>query len=442
MELNTESIILKSLISNGEFFGKSLPILEYKYFQDVANQNIFKLLKEHYNTYKIIPTITEIVASIQKVPNEETRTSIINNIRIINAIEASTNLEFLLDTTVMWVKDSMYMEAIILGSDALTEKSEEKKIKAKAIMEEMNKISVDSDLGLDFDDIEEMITYYQEKLLGISTAHAELNKRLGAGFLPQTLSVIMAASGIGKSLLMTDLISGQMKEGKNVLLVSMEMMDKEIMKRIHANALDLPINDLRNLPPEVVRNAYNREKDKCGKFFVKDFPNGSFSANMLDNLIESYKIEKGIEFDIVYLDYLGIMKSDLITPNAGLYSYVKSIVEEVRAIAKKRKIPIVSASQLNRCLQEDTIIHLKDVLKPIKNVEVGDILSNGLIVVNKESTGKQKVYKITTKSGKHITTTVNHKFPTNIGVATLAVGLKVGLKLHTKEKDSINFIEL
>jgi hypothetical protein len=42
------------------------------------------------------------------------------------------------------------------------------------------------------------------------------------------------------------------------------------------------------------------------------------------------------------------MKSDLISPSAGLYSYLKSIGEEVRASATRLKLPIVSASQLNR----------------------------------------------------------------------------------------------
>jgi len=370
----TEQLILKSLLYNGEFFNKALPILEPKYFTSASNSAIFKLLKNHYNTYKTIPKLSELVATVRQVPNETLRLEIVSSLKEINAIDESNNLEFLLDTTVEFVKDAIYTEALILGSDGLTEKDPNKKLKAKALMEEMSKVTIDSDLGLDFDDIETMIKYYQEKLLGIATQHAELNKRLGAGFLPGTLSVIMASSGIGKSLLMTDLISGQIKEGKNVLLISMEMMDKEIMKRVHANAMDLPINDLRNLPEEVIRNAYNNIKDSTGKLYVKDYPNGSFSALMLDSLLESYKIEKDIEFDIIYLDYLGIMKSDLLSPSAGLYSYVKSIVEETRAIAKKREIPIISASQLNRQAVNNTDASNDSVSDSIGTVQTADFI--------------------------------------------------------------------
>lgn len=363
-----EYILLKKLTHNSEFFGKVLPIIKYEYFSDTGNQELFKLVKKYYNDYRNIPSLTELVASVKNVSNSEIRAEIVNSLQAINKTEEVANIEFMCDETVSWVKDAMYFQSLQIGSDGLMKKDDELKKKAKQIMEDMSKITIDSDLGLDFDDIDEMIAYYSERNVGIRTQHTELNKRLGPGFLPSTLSIILAASGVGKSLLMTDLISGMIKSGKNILLISLEMADKEIMKRVHANALDLPINSLTDLSKtegelaklerpslskDMITSAYNKLKTSgnCGKFFVKDYPAGGFSALMLEQLIESYRIEKGIEFDAVFVDYLGIMKSDLVSPSAGLYSYVKSIGEEVRSTAKKLKIPIISASQLNRSAQ-------------------------------------------------------------------------------------------
>ena len=362
-----EPILLKKLTHNGDFFGKTMPILKDKYFTDIGNQELFKLIKTYFNEYRNIPTLTELVAQVKNVSNSEIRAEIIKSLQGISSTEEVQNIDFMLDETVSWVKDAMYLESLQIGSDGLMKKDDSLKQKAKQIMEEMSKVSIDSDLGLDFDDIDEMIKYYSERQMGIRTQHKELNKRLGPGFLPGTLSIVLAAQGVGKSLLMTDLVSGMIKKGKNILLVSLEMADKEIMKRVHANAMDLPINSLLDLnktegelkriaeeraviSKEQVIAAYNKMKTdgNCGKFFVKDYPAGSFSPLMLEQLIDSYKIEKNINFDIVFVDYIGIMKSDLVTPNAGLYSYIKSIGEEVRAVAKKQEIAIVSASQLNR----------------------------------------------------------------------------------------------
>ena len=239
------------------------------------------------------------------------------------------------------------------------------------------------------------------------------------------------------TLLMTDIISGQIKTGKNILLVSMEMQDKEMMKRIHANALDLNISRLTGFEkdngysPDEIRAAKEKVKTN-GKLYVKDYPTGGFSPLMLDALLDNYKIEKGIEFDIVYLDYLGIMKSDLLTPAAGLYSYIKSIVEETRSIASKRKIPIVSASQLNRCLDLETIIQTDKSNIKLKDIKIGQKLQDNKSVEEILDTGKQQCYEIKTKSGKSLICSENHKIPTNKGTMTIKVGLKEGLKVHTK----------
>jgi len=274
---------------------------------------------------------------------------------------------------------------------------------------------------------------------------------LGAGFLPGTLSVILAAQGIGKSLLMTDLISGIFVNTKNVLLVSLEMQDSEIMKRVHANSMDLPINSLidlsktekelnelnrRVVTKEQIIEAHARVKAQgnCGKLFIKNYPAGSFSPLMLEQLIESFKIEKNIEFDIVFVDYLGIMKSDLLTPSAGLYSYLKSIGEEVRAVADKQKVPIVSANQLNRCFCPDSYIQTDKGPKQAKDIVKGDkVLSNAgyNTVMGTVNTGTQKTYKIKTKSGKEFICSGDHKFPTEYGTMTINVGLEPGIKLCT-----------
>ena len=378
MELNTEAVLLKGLLTDGSFFGKIIHVLQRKYFTEIGSQILFDLTKKHYLEYKKIPNLTEIAGYLQEVPNIEARKAAVDTIKFIHALDSVNNTDYLLDTAVTFIKNAIFTEALIMGSDALSEKNEEKIQKSKALMEEMSKVSISNDLGLDFDDIESMIEYYQNELAGILTQHTEFNKRLGTGFLPGTLSIIMAAAGIGKSLLMTDLISGHIKEGKNVLLVSMEMKDREIMKRVHANALDLNISRLTNFEkhngysPDEIREAKNKIKSN-GKFYVKDYPAGSFSPLMLDNLLDEFEVEKNIKFDIIYLDYLGIMKSDLLSPSAGLYSYVKSIVEETRAIASKREIPIVSASQLNRSATGSSLD-----IKNVGNDSISDSLGSAM----------------------------------------------------------------
>ena len=362
---NFESLVLKKIIHSGEYFGKVFPIIESKFFKSIGNQKLFNLILEYYGQYHECPTAGELVALVKDVPNSEIRKSIIESLQEIANSEEVPNVQFMAEETLKWVKDSLYYEALTVGAEGLEKKSDDLKSKSQQIMDKMAKVTLDESLGLDFDDLQEMIRYFSERNIGILTNHKDINKRLGTGFLPGTLSVILAAQGVGKSLLMCDLISNMLKENHNILLVSLEMSDHEMMKRIYANVLDIDVNsfsdlsktegEIRNLDRNAVtqseiESAYNNLKlsGKCGKLIVKDYPTGSFSALMLEDLVQKFHVEKGIDFDIIFIDYLGIMKSDLVGQSIGLYSYLKSVGEEIRASAKKLNVPIISASQLNR----------------------------------------------------------------------------------------------
>lgn len=360
-----ESILLKSLIYDGAFFNKCFNLIKSDYFKEFGNAEVYKLLKNYYTQYHEKPSEVALITMVKDVPNAETRKSIVESLRGISKTDLNTNTEFMCNETVKFVKDAIYYKALELGSDGLMNKDEAKMKKAQSMFEEMAKVQIDSDLGLDFDNIEAQIDYYSKREYGIKTQHLSINKRLGSGFLPGTLNVILAAQGVGKSLLMCDLISGMLQNSKNILMVSLEMSQNEMLKRIHANLFDININTFRDLSrtdvelenlerpattKEQILTEYERVKSsgKCGKFFVKEYPAGSFSSLMLQDLIDKFRVERSVEFDIIFIDYIGIMKSDLLSPSAGLYSYVKSIGEEIRAFAVKNQIPVVSASQLNR----------------------------------------------------------------------------------------------
>lgn len=357
--------ILKNLTVSGEYFNKVFGTLESGFFQSFETKKIFGLIKDYYTKYQTVPTLADLAVMVKDVSDSEVRKNLALKLKEVNAAEINSNLDFLLDETLSYIKDSLYVEALSIGAEGLQKKSDTLKQKAQAILDKRAKVTFDDNIGLDFDSVEDMIAFFSKRNVGIMSSHKELNKRLGPGFLPGTLSVILAAQSVGKSLMMCDLISGMLKQGKNILFVSLEMQEHEMMRRIYANVLDLDVNEFTDLSKTagekamLQRPALTKEMilkkyqdlqltGQLGKLFVKDYPACSFGALQLEALVRKFQTEKNIKFDIIFVDYLGIMKSDLISPNAGLYSYLKSIGEEVRAVASRLGLAIVSASQLNR----------------------------------------------------------------------------------------------
>lgn len=449
-----EEILLKSLIYDGSFFNKVFNLLKTDYFKSIGNKEVFKLLKKYYTEYKERPSEVALVTMVKDVPNAELRKTIVESLKEVSKTELNSNTQFMCDETVKFVKDAIYYKGLELGADGLMNKDDSKMKKAQAMFEEMSKVQIDSNLGLDFDDIQTQLEYYSKREFGIKTQHKSINKRLGSGFLPGTLNVILAAQGVGKSLLMCDLISGMLQNSKNVLMVSLEMSENEMLKRIHANVFDIGINTFRDLAkteneikqldrPEttkdMIMNAYQKFKmsGTCGKFFVKEYPAGSFSALMLADLVDKFRVEKNIKFDCIFIDYLGIMKSDLISANSGLYSYVKSIGEEVRAQAVKLGVPIISASQLNRCFSINTEVITDKGKKKVKDLKVGEkVLTTNNdynIIQNITNSELKRAFKIKTKLGKEIIVSEDHRIPTDKGLMTIRHGLTIGSKVRTNE---------
>ena len=386
------------------------------------------------------------------VANKDFRKEIAEALQKINDSKVIDNPEFFNSEVVKFVKNAIFLEGTLLAAEGIQKKSDNLMTKAMSILDEREHVMIDESLGLDFDDVESMISYFSERNIGILTEHAEFNKRLGTGFLPGTLSVICAAQGVGKSLLMCDLISGFIKNGKNVLLVSLEMSEKEMMKRIYANVFDIDVNhfsdlsktsgELENFSDPVTKAQILSKYDSFkigdrGKLFIKEYPTGSFSASMLESLVKKYQQQKNVKFDVILVDYLGIAKSDRVSPSAGLYSYVKAIGEEFRAAALNLGVALISASQLNRCFSVYSNVITKNGVIQVKDLKIGDkvLTTNNTFNTVKNITEKElkKAFKIRTKSGKEIIVSEDHRIPTDKGLMSLRLGLKVGSKVFVHE---------
>ena len=190
-----------------------------------------------------------------------------------------------------------------------------------------------------------------------------MNKITKGGLPNKTLNVVMAGTGVGKSLFMCHCAANNLMMGKNVLYISMEMSEEKIAERIDANILNIPIGDL----PEITKNQFGKKVEKLknktqGKLIVKEYPTAAAHAGHFRHLLQELEIKKDFKPDIIFIDYLNICASQRIRPGAGANSYtlVKSIAEELRGVAVECDVPIMSATQTTRSGFGSTDIGLED----------------------------------------------------------------------------------
>ena len=158
-------------------------------------------------------------------------------------------------------------------------------------------------------------------------------------------------TGVGKSLFMCHVAASVLLQGKNVLYITLEMAEERIAERIDANLLNVPIQQLIDLPRSTFENKVNGIVKKTqGTLIIKEYPTASAHSGHFKALLNELSLKKSFKPDIIFIDYLNICASSRHKANSSInsYSYIKSIAEELRGLAVEFNVPIVSATQTTR----------------------------------------------------------------------------------------------
>ena len=347
-EVILEEEILAKMIKEKEYFTSVIHHLQPDYF-DTGAGYIFENMKNYYLEYNAIPGLKELILSFkdantqQKEVVKETFKTLKTNLDQNEGI----NPDLLLNLTEKFIKNAIFAKAIITGADALGEHDEQKMKTSFTIAEEAVKVSLTSDFGVELYDIDKVYPEFEEKK-GVKLGIPSFDSMIGGGYTTKTLHAIMAASGVGKSAALCSFAVEFLKQGKDVVFLTLEMSEAEVSKRIYCNLYDIPIQNLTQVDKQVFHQKYNKIKDSIGNLNIKEFPAGSLTPLGIESYLDKLKAERAISSPIVIVDYLGILASDRLKNADNSYSYYGSIAEELRSIAQKKNIIMFSALQLNR----------------------------------------------------------------------------------------------
>ena len=349
-----EKTILSNLILNEEFSRKVYPYLKEDYFDDNSLRKIFNTCAEYVDQYKEPPSKEALKLAIEKRKDlTEDGYSDIHQIVDELEIDPTTNSDFLLDETEKFCQDkdlyNAIRKSIMILDDA--DGDNDKGTIPKLLADSLG-ISFDSSVGHDFlTDFEDRYEHYHKKEERIPFDIDILNKITKGGLPRKSMTVLLATTGGGKSLLKCHMAANHLMYGKNVLYVTMEMAEEEIGRRIDANIMDITLDEVQDIPRDVYEKRMNRYKSKTtGKLVIKEYPTGSAHSGHFRHLLNELKLKKNFEPDVIFLDYLNICASARVKGAAASSSYnlVKSIAEEVRGLAMEFNCALVTSSQFNR----------------------------------------------------------------------------------------------
>jgi archaellum biogenesis ATPase FlaH len=274
--------------------------------------------------------------------------------KLIGGLENEpSEFNWLVNTTEKWCRDRAIYLALMESIQLADGKDETKDRDAiPTILSDALAVSFDTHIGHDYlIDYEERYESYHRKEDKIEFDLEYFNKITKGGLPNKTLNIALAGTGVGKSLFMCHVASSALLQGKNVLYITLEMAEEKIAERIDANLLNVPIQDITDLPKQMYTSKVTNLAEKTqGTLIIKEYPTASAHSGHFKALLQELALKKSFRPDIIFVDYLNICASSRYRGNSTVnsYSYIKAIAEELRGLAVEANLPIVSATQTTR----------------------------------------------------------------------------------------------
>jgi replicative DNA helicase len=265
--------------------------------------------------------------------------------------------------------------------------------------------------------------------------------RLTSGFQPGNLIIIAARPSMGKSALALCMAANLgVRQGIPVGMFTLEMSKSEVTQRLMCSEAKVESQRLRTgklAPDDWPRLTAACDKLAKAPIYVDD----TGSINMMEIRSKSRRLKsRHPDLGLIVVDYLQLMSSAGTVENR--VQEVSQISRSLKILARDLEVPIIALSQLSRaveqrtdkrpilsdlresgCLAGETRVYLPEegVYRPIRELEGRSGFR--VLAVDTESwelkprtvtrafaTGRKPVYRLTTRLGRQIRATANHKF--------------------------------
>jgi replicative DNA helicase len=360
-----EHTILRNLVYNEDYSRKVIPFIQPEYFEQRSERVVFEEIVQFIVKYN--SAITKEALGIEIENRTDLTETDVKDIREVceTLNDLVVEKQWLLDTTEKWCRDRAIYLAL-MESIHIADGNDGKKNRdaIPSILSDALAVSFDNNIGHDYlQNYEERYDFYHRKEDKIEFDLEYFNKVTKGGLPNKTLNIALAGTGVGKSLFMCHVASSALLQGRNVLYITLEMAEERIAERIDANLLNVPIQQLVDLPRSTFENKVTSLSKKTqGTLIIKEYPTASAHSGHFKALLNELALKKSFRPDIIFIDYLNICASSRHKANSSVnsYSYIKSIAEELRGLAVEFNVPIVSATQTTRSGYGNSDVELTD----------------------------------------------------------------------------------
>jgi replicative DNA helicase len=207
--------------------------------------------------------------------------------------------------------------------------------------------------------------------IAISTGIPALDKLLHAGgFYQKELYIFKAPPKRGKTMSLCWFSNQAALQGYNVAHFSCEVSREILCKRFDAMNSKTLIKEVDAKSREVANRIAG--KTVRGKLIILEYPTKSLTPQMIEAEVDRLLVEQGIKIDMVTVDYLDICRLAQLNAQAASWADQGPLAEELRGIAGKKCVPVVTATQTGRAAAGKSTSSGKDVAGDYGKIMIAD----------------------------------------------------------------------
>ncbi len=341
---NLEVQVLGSILKDGTLFN-NIEIYGKELFYHKVHQEIFEAMKRANRKGQAIDIIT--VPEAAKEINQAIPISYLAELSEEAAISTSnfeTHLNLLLDYK---NKRAIYnsMRSINLANSCESISNDLYKLLDQILITENNSKNTKESL---FDYIENL--YAPKKDMGIKLGLDTIDRKIG-GLLSGQLITIAGYTGMGKSILVSQIILNMLRINKKISLYTLEMSREEIFNKLSSNGCTIDFNKI------FTGNITDQEKEQITEFVSKFLAKKDLEIyeymddiNKIINQIKKDKLQNKV--DIVFIDLINRVTDSSSKEQQNRAVLLASLTRKLKLLAGKLRIPIVITAQINRAIEQ------------------------------------------------------------------------------------------
>ena len=361
--------------------------LEFKHLQSFV-QKIFNY-KSKYGTHPSHETMKTIVRSQLEDENEILQKQIREYFaRVLSDIRILESAEFVKDTAIEFCRKQKLREAMIKSTTLLQKCSFDE---ISVLINNALKAGADTDFGYDYvKDFEKRFELSQRE--AITTGWEKIDQITAGGGGRKELGVVIAPTGVGKSMVLVHLGATAVKAGMTVVHYTLELAETVIASRYDSCITGIRLNEVKERKSDVKKMLEGID----GRLIVKEYPTKTATTNTIRAHLEKLK-QQGIIPDMIIVDYADLLRS--LSSRNEKREELESIYEELRAIMQENNCVGWTASQTNRTGLNQEIITMQAISEAFNKCFIADFIFSVSRTAEDKQTNGGRIYVAKNRNG-------------------------------------------